>query len=174
MGYGDTPYPTRFSDAYILSHTIGRQTGCIPWVLTNTAGSNGAYATDTLLPLTFGYDLFCQTGSGLTKTDSWKKVQNFIRNFGYGEDTTAVWPGWDENNPVKIAAVNTRCTTVKRQDGTILLLIGNRGEAEKITITLPVPGKVTEALSGENFAEGKEFTADLPKYGWKMLLVKEK
>ena len=174
MGYGDTPYPTRFSDAYILTHSLGTQTGCIPWVLVNTTGSNGAKATDTLLPLTFGYNLFCQTGSGLTKTDIWKKVQNFIRNFGYGEESTTVWPGWEETNPVKVAAKTTRCTTVKRKDGMILLLVGNRGEAEKAVITLPVSAEVTEALTGGKVAEGKEFSLDLPKYGWKMLLVKGK
>ncbi len=172
MGYGDTPYPTRFSDAYILTHTLGTQAGCLPWVLVNTAGSNGAKATDTLLPLTFGYDLFCQTGSGLTKTDRWKKVQNFVRNFGYGEDTTTVWPGWDETNPVKVAAKTTRCTTVRRQDGTVLLLVGNRGKAEKVTLTLPRAGHVTDALSKAKIAEGKEFSLDLPQYGWKMLIVK--
>ena len=168
----ETPYPTRFSDAYILTHTLGKQTGCLPWVLVNTTGSNGAKATDTLLPLTFGYDLFCQTGSGLTKTDRWKKVQNFIRNFGYGEDTTTVWPGWDERNPVKIRARTTRCTTVRRKDGTILLLIGNRGEAEKVMVTLPRAAQVTDALSNAKIAAGKEFSLDLPKYGWKMLIVK--
>ena len=172
MGYGDTPYPTRFSDEYILTHTLGRQVGCIPWVLVNTTGSNGAKATDTLLPLTFGYDLFCQTGSGLTKTDSWKKVQHFVRNFGYGEDSTTVWPGWDESNPVKVKAKTTRCTTVRRKDGTVLLLVGNRGGAEKATVTLPRAAQVADALSNAKIADGKEFSLDLPQYGWKMLLVK--
>ena len=171
MHYGDTPYPERFSDAYILTHSLGTQTGCIPWVLVNSTGANGAKATDTLLPLTFGYDLLCQTDAGLTQTAEWKKIQNFIRNFGYGLDDTLVWPGWDESNPVKLSSGSVRCTTVKRKDGRILLLLGNRGETEKVSISLPKKARASDALSGEALAVGDKLEITMPKYGWKMIML---
>ena len=79
---------------------------------------------------------------------------------------------WDDRNPVKVTAKTTRCTTVRRKDGTVLLLIGNRGKAEKVTLTLPRAARVTDALSNAEIAGGKDFSIDLPQYGWKMLLVK--
>ncbi|MBQ6597664.1 MAG: hypothetical protein IJH79_08950, partial [Lentisphaeria bacterium] len=58
------------------------------------------------------------------------------------------------------------------QDGTVLLLVGNRGKAEKATLTLPRAAQVTDALSKAQIADGKEFSLDLPQYGWKILIVK--
>ncbi|MBR6373690.1 MAG: hypothetical protein IKS20_10960 [Victivallales bacterium] len=171
MHYGDTPYPERFSDAYILTHSLGTQTGCIPWVLVNSTGANGAKATDTLLSLTFGYGLLCQTDAGLTQTAEWKKIQNFVRNFGYGLDDTLVWPGWDEGNPVKLSPGNVRCTTVKRKDGRVLLLLGNQGDEEKVSISLPKTAKASDALSGEALAIGDKLEVTMSKYGWKMIIL---
>ncbi|MBQ6473686.1 MAG: hypothetical protein IJJ33_17000 [Victivallales bacterium] len=170
MHYGDTPYPERFSDAYILTHSLGTQTGCIPFVLLNSTGASGAKATDSLLSLSFSYDLLCQTDAGLTKTDEWKKVQNYIRNFGYGREDTVVWPGWSEDNPVKLSPGNTRCTTVRRKDGKTLLLLGNRGDEETVRITLAAE-QASEALSGARLSIGRTLNVEMPKYGWKMIVL---
>ncbi|MEI6422531.1 MAG: hypothetical protein WCP55_09950, partial [Lentisphaerota bacterium] len=92
--YGPADFQDRFPESWLLSTTIGTQTGCAPEVLVQITGDDKDFVTRTFLAVTLAYDLpIVLDGGGLTST--FKKTWDLIRNFGYGSKEIKVYPCWD-------------------------------------------------------------------------------
>jgi hypothetical protein len=150
MNFGDRPFPERFSKAYLVTNTLGTQTGATPMVLMNSSGSNGTAATESLMALCYPYGLLSQHDSGLSRTERYFTLRDKVFEFGYGNPDTEVFPCWDAANPVRQLTEKVRCTFVRRADGEALLLVGNLGaEDAEGQFVLPSTFTATDAETGE-------------------------
>lgn len=174
MNFGDRPFPERFSEAYLVTNTLGTQTGATPMVLMNTSGSNGKAATESLMALCYAYGLLSQHDTGLTRIERFFTLRDLVFEFGYGEPDTNVFPCWDKANPVRQLDEKVRCTYVERADGEALLLVGNLGaEDADGRFVLPADYAVMDAETGEALSVTDRLLAvPVPGYHAKLLHLK--
>ena len=172
MNFGDRPFPERFSNAYLVTNTLGTQTGATPMVLMNSSGSNGKAATESLMALCYPYGLLSQHDSGLSRTERYFTLRDKVFEFGYGNPDTEVFPCWDDANPVRQLTEKVRCTFVRRSDGEALLLVGNLG-AEDAEGQFVLPGKftATDAETGETLPVDDGNRLAVPVKGYTAALI---
>ncbi len=174
MNFGSWLYSQRFPEAYILTNSTGVQAGLMPQLIAQVAqgldDTQRETINNSLLAVSFAYNLLDHEYGG-RPGDHYKKIQNLIRAFGYGDaKTTEVFPGWHPDNPVKSSLTTVKVTAVKRKDGHWLLMIGNIDKrVSKVKIMLPGTFVLTDAESGEKL--GQDNSIELPVEGNSYRLV---
>ena len=155
MKFGRQDYQNRFPEAFHLVQSLGTQTGTVPLAITSTSGTKAErmHQHRTLFAVGFAFDMlnFWDPGSREEEGSSlFNSMQKLIRNFGYGTDKVQHFPGYDlKKNPVSCNTENVRITALKRNDGQIMLLVGNLGKAAKVKLKF-TGLKVSDLINAEN------------------------
>lgn len=174
--YGPTDFQDRFSESWLLSTTIGTQTGCAPEILVQITGDEKEFVTRTFLAVTLAYDLpFVMDCGGLTSIfkNTWEK----IRKFGYGSDAVAVFACWDKNNPVNALSPNTRISTyIDKKEKKALLVFSDFGNGGKAAANISNIGfdiqEISDFESGTPVSFGGNILeTELKKHDFKIFMV---
>ena len=181
----ERPFQDRFSRAFILTESIGRQFGNVPVVLSDMHGNNAkkiawALRTETGVVLTFE----------LKKWPSWTKAgtyrNNFARliRFGYGTRRVKVWNYWRHGYPLRVTGDKTSSLVVAKRNGDeAVVVVCDWGHGGTIRVKLNRKelhwsGRVTainmetKRPVGEAPLRGNEIEFHLKKFDFIMLLVK--
>ena len=174
MNFGSDPYPRRFSQPYILTNTVGTQTGTLgATIIQRDKTVPGDVIERSVLAVQFANNLM----SGklyATPGMFYQNAINYIFDFGYEAEGTVIYPGYLKNNPVKINNKDVLATVVKRKDGEVLLMIGNVGKkAVKATFDLGkfASGTIYDAESKTIIGKGNRFTLPVEKYSYRLIQV---
>ena len=174
MNFGSDPYPRRFSQPYILTNTVGTQTGTLgATIIQRDKTVPGDVIERSVLAVQFANNLM----SGklyATPGMFYQNAINYIFDFGYEAEGTVIYPGYLKNNPVKINNKEVLATVVKRKDGEVLLMIGNVGKkAVKATFDLGnfASGTIYDAESKTIIGKGNRFTLPVEKYSYRLIQV---
>ena len=177
MNYNGKDYQERFPHDFILTESLGTQTGLSPLVLLHTSGSKEERERQirTCLALLFAYDLIDFFTIGATPTDSSiAKAINTVRNFGYGDKDCKVYPSYDGDQPVSIQPQTVRFTVLKKADRA-LIMAGDFGNGGEITVDLkklnfknPV---VYDAETKNLIGEGEQISTTIKHHEFRLLLV---
>ncbi len=140
MKFGRQDYQDRFSEAFHLVQSLGTQTGTVPVAITSTSGSREErlHQHRTLYAVGFAFDMLNFWDPGSREEDGselFNAMQLLVRNFGYGTDKVEHFPGYaPQDSPVTAEPSQVRITVLKRNDGQIMLLVGNLGEAATVRL----------------------------------------
>ncbi|MBO5923891.1 MAG: hypothetical protein J6Q81_05195, partial [Lentisphaeria bacterium] len=174
MNFGSDPYPKRFSQAYIQTNTVGTQTGTLGrMILQRDKTVPGEMIERSMLAVQFANNLL----SGklyATPGTTYMKAVDYVFDFGYEESNTVIIPGYADNNPVKITGKGLMATVVKRQDGEVLLLIGNVSKNDvkgKFDLGKVAKGTIYDAESNQIIGKGSKFTLSVDKYGYRLIRI---
>ena len=169
MKFGRQDYQDRFSEAFHLVQSLGTQSGTAPIAITQTSGTREERMRQhrSLYAVGFAFDMLNFWDPGSREEDGspvFNEMQRLVREFGYGQDIVEHFPGYEpEKNPVSCTPVHVRITTLKRNDGKIMLLIGNLGEAS--TVKLSFSGMAVSGLrNAETGEEIRQNEFGLPKH----------
>ena len=109
-----------------------------------------------------------------TPGTTYMKAVDYVFDFGYEESNTVIIPGYADNNPVKITGKGLMATVVKRQDGEVLLLIGNVSKNDvkgKFDLGKVAKGTIYDAESNQIIGKGSKFTLSVDKYGYRLIRI---
>ena len=140
MKFGRQDFQDRFSEAFHLVQSLGTQSGTAPIAITHTSGTREERLRQhrSLYAVGFAFDMLNFWDPGSREEDGspvFNEMQRLIRKFGYGKDIVEHFPGYEpERNPVSCAPGHVRITTLKRNDGKIMLLIGNLGDEAQVKL----------------------------------------
>lgn len=177
--FGPADFQDRFSEGWLLSTTIGTQTGCVPEILVQVTGNEKDFVTRTFLAVTLAYDLpIVMDCGGLSST--FQKTWELIRNFGYGSEDVVVYPCWDNNTPLKTLTPNTRCTLyLNSQKNEAIIVLADFGVGGKSIVDVSKIGfkpMVVRNLENQKiieFTENKfELELELKKHDFKIIILK--
>ena len=183
---GEAPFQDRFSRAFILTESVGRQFGNVPVVLSDMHGSD---------PKKIAWALRTETGVVLTfelkKWPSWAKAgtyrNNFARliRFGYGTPRTRTWDYWRRNYPMRVYGDKTSSIVVSKREGhgagEAIVVVCDWGHGGTIRLrlnrtALHLPGHLSainmETKKPVRVTAGGEIVFHLKKDDFKMILVK--
>ncbi len=181
----ERPFQDRFSRAFILTESTGRQFGNVPVVLSDIHGNN---------PKKIAWALRTQAGVALTfelrKWPSWTKAgayrNNFARliRFGYGTAKVKVWNYWHQGYPLRVLGDKTSSLVVaQRAGGAAIVVVCDWGQGGAIRLrlnraVLHLRGHLTamnmETKKPLHVTAGGEIAFHLKKFDFKMILVKSK
>ena len=168
--YGDSDYQDRFSEGYILTESTGLQSGCVPQLLINN-GKNILKNQNTALALLLPYVLMDHWADNLKAP--FTETVNAIRNFGYAEKDTKVYPCYDPENPLKITGKVRAAVLVRRQEA--LIMAGDFGsngsflcDISKLGFKNPV---ALDALTGEEIGKGNVLKISIPHHFSRLIIV---
>ena len=174
MNFGADPYPKRFSQPYILTNTIGTQTGTLGRaIIQRDKNVPGEEVERSVLAVQFANNMM----SGklyFTPGMFYQKAIDYVFAFGYEADGTIIYPGYAADNPVKVNSKDVLATVVKRKDGEVLLLIGNvSAKAVKATFDLGkfTSGTIYDVESSTIIGKGSKFTLPVEKNSYRMVRV---
>jgi hypothetical protein len=177
--FGPADFQDRFSEGWLLSTTIGTQTGCAPEVLVQVTGNEKEFVTRTFLAVTLAYDLpIVMNCGGLTST--FTKTWGKFRDFGYGSKDVDVFTCWDEKNPLKVLTKSARCALyLKKEAKEALVIVSDFGEGG--TVSVDVEGVGFAPLEVRNFETGQpiklkenKIETELKKHDFKIFILKGK
>lgn len=178
MNYGGQDYQDRFPRRFTYPESLGTQTGTIPIVLIQSVNDTPDWVARTILATTFGYDLLHYRDGTSKIPPFFVRAINLVRNFGYGDPGVAVYPGWHEDNPVKLSGADALATTVIGKDQkSALILIGGFGPAGILKLDVSRLGmrkpSAINAETGKPVGSGQLLGVALPKKEYKILLIRE-
>ena len=177
MKFGRQDYQNRFSEAFHLVQSLGTQTGTIPLVITSTSGTKAEreHQHRTLFAVGFAFDILNFWDPGSREEDGsplYNSMQKLVREFGYGTENIKHFPGYEaDRNPVRCTPEHVRITTLKRNDGQIMLLVGNLGNAAKVKLNFSGI-KVSELKNAENNKNITNNEFELAKHDCAVLIGK--
>ncbi|MFA7230006.1 MAG: glycoside hydrolase domain-containing protein [Victivallaceae bacterium] len=173
--FGPADFQDRFSEGWLLSTTIGTQTGCAPEVLVQITGNEKEFVTRTFLAVTLAYDLpIVLNCGGLTST--FKKTWDLIRNFGYGDEETKVFACWAAQDYIKVLTPGVKSALYLKKDKAMLVISGfsNKDNIVKINIA-GLGNKFHKIFNAETEKEIKVengiISIHLPKHDFKLLII---
>ncbi len=176
--FGPADFQDRFSEGWLLSTTIGTQTGCAPEVLVQVTGNEKEFVTRTFLAVTLAYDLpIVLDAGGLTPT--FKKTWELIRDFGYGSTEVSVYPCWDSNSPLKILTSDTRGVLyLNPQKHEAIIVVSDFGKGGKAIVDISglgfTPKTASDLETGKSIeVNGVKVELELRKHDFKILILKE-
>ena len=168
--YGNSDYQDRFSEGYILTESTGLQSGCVPQLLINY-GTKMLKNQQTALALLLPYTLMDHWIHSLS--EPFRKTVNAIRNFGYAEKDTKVYPCYDPENPLKITGKVRAAVLVRGQEA--LIMAGDFGsngsflcDISKLGFKNPV---ALDALTGEEIGKGNVLKISIPHHFSRLIIV---
>jgi hypothetical protein len=173
-------YQNRWTESNILADTIGTQAGIVPKIIVSTRGKDKENEAKTLLALMLGFGIMNIVDQGLVYEPFFEKAWNIVYDFGWGDKDVNIYPFWGkEKQPVTHNGKNVRMTVVTRPPDRLhrtLLMIGNLGDAEKITLDASGLGlfKYTfkDAETYERYSSsGPKCEVEIPKRGYKLIYV---
>ncbi len=175
FNYGSDPYPQRFSQAYIQTNTTSSQIGALGRNILQFAAADEKVERSALAVL-FANNLmsfYLHTPAGLKLDPFFYKARDTVFEFGYDREDTVVYPGWNDDNPVKVSPQNVKATAVKRADGEVLLMVGNIGEAANATLSMGdfASGTIIDAMTDEKLGEGNSIAFPVGKQDFRLLRV---
>jgi hypothetical protein len=177
--FGGSDFQERFSEDWLLSETIGTQTGCVPQILVKITGNERDFVTRTFLAVTLAYDLpIVMNAGGLTGTfySTWAK----LRNFGYGSDKVEVFACWNKNNPLKTLTPGVRSTLyLDKANRKAIVIISDFGSGGKAVLDIGgigfTPEKTLNFETGKPvMLQGTKLETTLKKHDFKIFLLKGK
>ena len=177
MKFGRQDYQKRFPESFHLVQSLGTQTGTIPIAITSTSGSKSERLRQhrSLYAVGFAFDMLNFWDPGSREEDGspvFNSMQLLVRNFGYGTDKVEHFPGYDPaKSPVSCTPQQVRITVLKRNDGKIMLLIGNLGKAARVKLTFNGL-KISDLKNAENGNVIKNNEFDLPEHDCAVLIGK--
>ena len=102
----------------------------------------------------------------------YNSMQKLVREFGYGTENIEHFPGYEaDKNPVRCTPEHVRITTLKRNDGQLMLLVGNLGNAAKVKLNFSGI-KVIELKNAENNKNITNNEFELAKHDCAVLIGK--
>ena len=177
--FGPADFQDRFSEGLLLTETLGTQTGCAPEILVGITGKEKEFVTRTFLAVTLAYDLpMVMNCGGLTNT--FRKIWEINRNFGYGSDLVKVFACWDENNPLKVLTPKTRCALyLNKQTNQAIIIVADFGNGGTAKVDISSLG--FKVLTVSNLETGKSISlknnkleTNLKKHDFKIFIIKGK
>lgn len=144
MKFGRQDFQDRFPESFHLVQSLGTQTGTVPIAIVSTSGNKTERLRQhrSLYAVGFAFDMLNFWDPGSREEDGspvFNNMQMLVRSFGYGTDKVQHFPGYaPQNSPVNCLPEQVRITVLKRNDGKIMLLVGNLGN--KTTVKLKVSG----------------------------------
>ena len=175
FNYGSELYPKRFSQAYIQTNTISSQIGALGRNILQFATADEKVERSALAVL-FANNLmsfYLHVPANLKLDPFFYKARDTVFEFGYDREDTVVYPGWDDDNPVKVSPKDVKATVVKRADGEILLMVGNIGDAANATLSMGVfaSGAIIDAMTDEKLGEGNSIAFPIGKQDFRLFKV---
>ena len=182
MHYGESPFQDRFSRAFLLTESIGRQFGNVPFVLNGLDGQDRkeltwAGRTEAGVLLTFelrGQNLGPDMGA-------YSRGYARLVRFGYGRPGVRVWNYWRRGFPMKVGGDKTSPIIVGKP-GRALIVVCDWGHGGVIRLklnrrVLHLPSRLsaTDMRTKQPLPvsrAGNVVAFPLKKYDFKMLLVK--
>ncbi|NNM88646.1 MAG: hypothetical protein HKL95_09015 [Phycisphaerae bacterium] len=181
--FGENPFQQRFSRAFLLAESTGRQFGNIPCVLAGLQGNNPAklaWAGRTEAGVVLTMELRGWDGSAAVY---WRDYAKLVR-FGYGTPATTTWDYWRRGYPMKISGDKTSSIIVaKRQGGQVIVVVCDWGHGGTIQMRLNQAAlHLKGGLSATDMETGKPLSVTasgrivfhLRKFDFKMVRVTER
>lgn len=178
MHVGDKPFQERFSRAFILTESTGRQFGNVPCVLEDTSGHNPkkiAWARHTYNGVVLTFELaHCGGGGPELRRD----LEDLVR-FGYGTPRTRVWNYWRHGYPMRVTGDATSSIIVGKP-GQAIIVVCDWGHGGTLRLhldrrVLNLPGRLIvtdlETQRPVKVTAGGDILFHLKRYDYKMLLI---
>jgi len=177
--YGDRDFQDRFSPDLTVAQTLGRQTGCVPLILSgglyDRSNPKFPWAMRTRLGVCLVHELRVWDYGPEEEVALLKK----LHEFGYGEPDCQVFNYWDDGHPVAVTGTEAKTIALSR-GGKAVVVVTDYGDGGDCTVKLeaaklgvPTAAKATDLETGKaitgDLANG--FTFALKKNDFGVLLV---
>lgn len=176
--YGSTDFQTRFSGGYVLSQSLGTQTGCIPSVLIKITGDEQERVSRTFVATLLAYDLPLIFSQGGFSTALLLKLNTIMLKFGYGLDNVEVYPSWKAQDFVKVNSKDAKLSLFKKDSSAMISVsdFGGKDSIVELDITALNLGKVKAVNIETNEiipVEENRIKLNIPKYDYRVLLIEK-
>lgn len=176
--YGSTDFQTRFSDGYILSQSLGTQTGCLPSVLVKITGNETERITRTFIATLLAYDIQIVIPNGGFNAGIFQKVATAMLKFGYGLDGVDVYPCWKPQDYVKVDSKDAKISLYKKNGSAMITVSDFSGKDSSVNVDISglKSGKVKAVNIETNevvpVTENK-INLNIPKYDYRVILIEK-
>jgi hypothetical protein len=176
--YGASDFQTRFSEGYILSESLGTQTGCVPQVLVKISGNDKLRVSRTFIATALAYDLTIVENCGGLNPKLWQLIKKIIMNFGYGTDKVAVYPCWKKQNFIKPLSQGVKVALYQKTNKSMLVVSGFEHRAGEVSVDIKglrySSVKVYDAETGREVkVKNGVIKIFLPKHDFKILIIED-
>lgn len=180
FSHGDIDFQDRYKRDDIMSSSLGRQFGAVPFVLTLIAGNDQEkirWAARTAAGVMLTHELK-PTPASVGTPDFWEDYDRLVE-FGYGGASTKVWNYWQPDYPVKITGETSSLLVSKPGELLLIICDWSNGGDLKINLDANLLGfkkllEVKDAESGSNLplATDGTISVSLKKHDYKVIHVK--
>ena len=181
MKYGDAPFQERFTRSLLLTESLGRQFGNVPFILDGLVGQDPkklAWAGRTEAGVALTFELRVAPWPAVTPC-YWRNFKRLVK-FGYGRPGVRVWNYWRRNYPMLVRGDKTSSIVVSKP-GRALVVVSDWGNGGTIRLrpdlaVLHLPGRLTatNAETGKPVPVAADGIVEFPlkRFDFKMLLLR--
>jgi hypothetical protein len=175
--YGASDFQTRFSEGYILSTTLGTQTGCIPEVLCKITGNDKLRISRTFIATALAFDFPILLNAGGMNYKLWTGTKTKIYEFGYGSEEVEIYPCWKPQAFVLSNTPKIKLALYKKRKAA-MVVVSDFGHAGKVVLDVSGlkyanPAVFNAETGGTVAVENGKITITIPKHDFRLLRISD-